>query len=183
MIVDLRQVTDEPYEIFFDQTHDKLKSQLVDLIGENGFFNGRLTVLSDGPVYWVEGHIQTSYNLLCTRCAKDLEQEVNIPIKEILVVGKEDDEKNQQHKMNAKDDIFCSFLKDIKWDLGPFIREHIALFEPDQPTLTPDCWKKCTYYDEALKAGWAVLPTPVKPTKIEPETKHKPFEALDKLIN
>lgn len=178
--INLKEIAASGESFEFTQASGELSSILEDLIGKNDFIIN-MTILPLGNSYNISGSIKTDQNLICSRCAIDFVQPLNIKIKEILYVQKQVlDRKGKSGRANhisdySEDALHCTYLEDDFLDVGEFVHEIIAINEPLHPTAKPDCDDSCENLLNAYKSGWLEKIDPQAESKKET---HNPFEAL-----
>ncbi len=141
--VDLKTLPHKGLDFFYDQNSGELTKKLKPLIGENDY-RIKVYIFAEGrSSYCITGKIQTSINLLCSRCAYEFKEPVNKKFREKIILQKKrmriDKEVRNNHfsELMSKEDF--TLIDNTVFDIGDFLYELIAIEEPIRPLGYKDC--------------------------------------------
>lgn len=151
----LKELPPEGRHFHFDETSEELSTELTDVVGNNPY-SVDLEIQHLGNAYQVSGTIKTQMDLACSRCAVDFKFPVDFKVKEILMIEPEMPRSGKSARVNHSSELNplapdCTVLHSSIFNLGPFVRELIALAEPIQPLGKPDCDDLCENFLETQK--------------------------------
>ena len=137
LTLQLKDLPKQGVDLHFTKETGELNGVLDDLIGNNPY-RIQIYICPDGPVYMIEGHIQTQMNLACARCALDFKHTVIKHFRESLIVQSKKS-RRAAYSVPVNREDFCTVLFDPLFDLGDFLHELIAVEEPLRPLGKSDC--------------------------------------------
>ena len=157
----------------------ELNAVLKDLI-PTADYSIELTILPLGDAYQLNGSITTKLDLLCSRCAVDIQNVLNVQINVLLMIDDSSDYSNgSQSRQNAitenPNELFCHTIENSFFNIGEFMHENIAINIPYQPLGSEDCLTSCENYNEAIRKGW--VDASHQDTGDLKQT-HRPFKSL-----
>jgi DUF177 domain-containing protein len=108
-------------------------------------------IFKDGPRFRLAGHVQTTLELLCSRCLESYATPVDAPF----------DLRYQPHSENtgegereiAEDDLTTAFYEHDEIDLGQLMREQFYLSLPMKPLCRDECRGLCSLCGTNLNRG------------------------------
>jgi uncharacterized protein len=140
MIIDLASIGASPKEI-----NVVLDPSAVDLAGENGTLNGKVTFIGKtqrvaGKPH-IHGTINADVSLDCTRCLEPVAKHLEIAFDDVFVDA--GDEASSGEAEVAIADLDESLVPEGKIDLTEVVREQILLALPEQVFCREDCKGLC----------------------------------------
>ncbi len=125
----------------FPLSHAWLSTQLQGMLSEQGTGQGeaRLTLSLSGTTVTVTGRVDARFQVPCSRCLAPADVTVKGPFRLVLVRGTGPDGQDEDMELGPED-LELAYYEGDELDLGPYIREHLALAIPIAPLCRPDCW-------------------------------------------
>lgn len=160
--IPLNELPAEGRQFVYTQESGELNKVLKDLIGSNSF-KVDLEIRPIGNAYEVKGHIYSSMDLSCSRCALDFKHSINEKVKEVLVVTEALGRTAHMAKVNHANELDeaapqCIILESEVFDVGEYVHEIIALAEPIRPLAKPNCDDSCENLTELYQKGFLTKP-------------------------
>lgn len=167
--VNLTELPESGLEFSFDEKTGELNQVLEDLIHKRPHFV-RIFIRPIGDIYEISGEVKATLPLLCSRCGRDVEHEINDHFQELIMIEKPRPRKGtpSSHEGHSTGP-FCNYVTSPIFNLAEFSHEHIAAAEPYIiECKRPDCGE----YLQKIHG---------EPPDLA-ENRSNPFEILKKII-
>lgn len=140
MVIDLSQITEASRALDI-----KIAGDAIDLGDEDVVLKGdiQFTGAIEKHSYEVDvaGNIKAAAEVICHRCLKPIETELDISFK-IAYVSSEYESREKDIQIGG-DDLDVAFYEDDKIDLAELVREQIILNSSETALCKPDCAGLC----------------------------------------
>ncbi len=134
----------------------------------------KLKLSNTGGSILVKGNIKTKAVLVCSRCASDYEQVLDVPVEELFVSDNADDHRASDDEVCAEDLCVFTYEND-EIDLDELFRDNLLSSLPFRPLCSENCKGLCG------ECGADLNKEPCRCKKSE-ETDSR-WDALKKFVN
>ncbi|AEX86028.1 hypothetical protein XO10_08075 [Marinitoga sp. 1135] len=139
LIYDLDKI-EEKEEYTFEITWEKLDTPegVVDIVKP---IKIQFDITKTSQGYILKGNLKTTVKLVCSRCLKEYEQDINGEIEAYYIDDRLQDIFTKNEKLETLDNII--FYSDMKVDITDRIIEAIMMEIPEKPLCKEDCKGLC----------------------------------------
>ena len=102
----------------------------------------KLKLSNTGGSILVKGNIKTKVVLVCSRCASDYEQVLDVPVEELFVSDNADDHRADDDEVRAEDLCVFTYENDTI-DLDELFRDNLLSSLPFRPLCSENCKGLC----------------------------------------
>lgn len=157
MIINLFEITEEGKTFKYNNETAEVNEVLEDLIGSNKYESEFTIRPLNSKDYELKGWINTRTKEICSHCGLNIQFPVKAKFHEILIPPQEMTRDGKYAKPNHFSETEVSgpdcteYLHDIKFDIGEFLHESIALTVPYNPAPEVNPKGECTDCGQNVK--------------------------------
>jgi uncharacterized protein len=180
MIINLFEIPEEGKTFKYNNETAEVNQSLEDLIGHNKYETEFVITPLNSKDFELRGWINTRTKEICSHCGLNIQFPVKAKFHEILIPPQEIPHNGKYSKPNHFSKTETSrpdcteYLKDLKFDIGEFLHESIALSVPYNPAPEVNPKGECSDCGQNVKDLLKVINT----QNLENQKQTSPFAAL-----
>ena len=172
MIIDLRNVREEPQSLQFSLDRTWWRSDLQDdqVLGLDAPLEVKAVIYRAGDKFLLEGEFSGGFQLRCDRCLEPYHQDLKSTFNLFLTLAEPVNEFKEVELLDQ--DLAVEFIKGQEIDLGNIVKEQVFLSMPMKTICSEDCSGLCSKCGGNIKR---------RECRCKREAGHPAFSILEKL--
>ena len=178
----LSEIPEQGHHYLYTRQSAELNESLASILPQKDY-QIDVMITPVGNAFEIRGSISTRLDLICSRCAIDIDYKLDHRFQELIMVeknplGRQDKSSKSNHANEwSEDGPYCNFIESDDFDMGEFLYEQLAVAEPIRPLGKESCDDSCENYQKALLKGW------ISQEGLSRDLSESPFAVLSSLKN